>query len=535
MTPRNGFSLRTRLIAGVGLIVIVAILGASLAVFGTRETNRRIDALNLEQRRIETLSLLSASVNDYGVLASRLMRNRSRSREERLTILESSAQPVDDLFDELEVTFPAQIIARENVRAGEQTPLYSLETEISQMRGQFNLLKRTLTQHNGIDPSRLDDALTSFGTQFAPLLKNAIENERRVRDVALERANSFQDWLFWAACAVALIALISLALFQFGLVRPLIRRIGKITQAAQAIGGGAFDQRIEINRRDELGLLFANVNRMAARLGRRRKAVDSDRNRLNAMIDERTEELTRANAQLEQADARRRRFFADVSHELRTPLTVILGEADLGMRSPNMDEEQTRSSMTLIHTRARRLNRRIDDLLRVARSESGEIELVSAPFDLTEAARDAASDLKAVTQRRRISINVNTELPHIVIGDRDWTRQIISGLLDNSVRHSPDGSTINIALRGRSTTTDVCIEDKGEGIPATEQSTIFKRFQRGNGTKDQTGFGVGLSLAKWVVERQDGSITLLSPVNENAGTRVTLTLPSNSGEDRHDA
>ena len=535
MTPRGGFSLRARLIAGAGIIAAVAILGVLLAVFGTREISRRIDTAIMAQQRMETLSLLSARVNDYGMVAAEVTRIGSRTPEERLSILQSRSDVVDAVFDRLNAAIAASVNSAASEGETEQIRRATQGLGIARMRAQFDQLKRTLTQHDGIDPSRIRISLDGFATQFSPLLDQAIAQERRDRDAAFKAADSYQRKLFWAAGSVAILALISLLLFQFGLVRPLIRRIGKITQTAQEIGSGAFEQRIDINQRDELGLLFANVNRMAARLGRQRQAVDSDRNQLNAIIDQRTEALTIANTKLEQADARRRRFFADVSHELRTPLTVILGEADLGVRSPTLDEEQARTSMALIHTRAGRLNRRIDDLLRVARSESGEIDLASVEFDLHAAAQDAVNDLEAVAKRRNILISVGANDSHMVMGDRDWTRQIISGLLDNAIRHSPDGGTIKITFTAVQMKVDLSIEDEGKGIAPTEQNAVFKRFTRGADATERTGFGVGLSLAKWIIERQGGSIALLSPSRGSAGTRVTLTMQRSSREDIHDA
>ncbi len=535
MTPGTGFSLRARLITGAGVIAAVAIFGALLTVFGAGEISRRIDTAVMAQHRMETLSLLSARVNDYGMVAAEVTRIGSRTPEERLSILQSRSDIVDSVFDRLDKAIEASVEAAESEGKIEQVRRATQGLNIARMRAQFNQLKRTLTQHDGIDPSRIRTSLDGFATQFSPLLDQAIAQERRDRDAAFASADTFQHKLLWAAGSVALMALLSLFIFQFGLVRPLIHSIGKITKTAQEIGGGAFDQRIGINQRDELGLLFANVNRMAARLGRQRQAVDSDRIQLNAIIDERTEALTIANAKLEQADSRRRRFFADVSHELRTPLTVILGEADLGMRSPTLDEEQARASMALIHTRARRLNRRIDDLLRVARSESGEIDLESIDFDIYAATRDAAIDLEAPAKRRNISVSIGLNGSFKVTGDRDWTRQIISGLLDNAIRHSPNDSMIEITFTAVQKTVEVSIEDEGGGITPSEQSAIFERFTRGIDTTKRTGFGVGLSLAKWVIERQGGTISLLSPCKNGVGTRVTLSMQHSSEENINDA
>ena len=531
MTRRAALSLRARLIFGAGMIATVAVIGALLSVYGAREISRRIDTAVMAQQQMELLSVLSSRVNDYGMVAAEVTRIGSRTPEERLSILQSRSDVVITVFERLDSAIGASVNSAASQGDVEQNRRATKGLGIARMRAQFDQLKRTLTQHDGVDPSRLRTALDGFATQFSPLLDQAIAQERRDRDAAFRSANDFQRSLSWIAGAVVATAFLALAIFQFGLVRPLIQRIGKITQTAQEIGGGALDQRIEIERRDELGLLFANVNRMAARLSRQRGAVDADREKLNEIIEERTEALTTANAQLEEVDASRRRFFADVSHELRTPLTVILAEADLGLRTSSLPETQARESMALIHTRARRLNRRIDDLLRVARSETGEIDIARHPFDLRTTADDAVSDLAPVAKRRNISVTIDGDDPVQASGDQDWTRQIISGLLDNALRHSNDGSAITISIHSEDLWARLDVEDQGNGIDPTEQSSIFDRFRRGLHATKRSGFGVGLSLAKWVIERQGGEVALESPVNKGLGTRVILRLPRGDGED----
>ena len=171
--------------------------------------------------------------------------------------------------------------------------------------------------------------------------------------------------------AIALGAALLLAGYYLGLVRPLLGRLDRVARAAEAVGAGAFDRAPPVDRRDELGLVFAQINRMAARLGRARRALERDRARLEATVAERTAALSAANARLEAIDAERRRLFADVGHELRTPLTVILAETELAAAAGPVGEAELREALEVIGARARRLNRRIDDLLRVARSESG--------------------------------------------------------------------------------------------------------------------------------------------------------------------
>ena len=526
-TRRKTLSLRARLTLGAGLIAGLAVMAAMLLIYGTAESARRVDEAVAAQHRMELLSLLSARVGDYAMIAAEATKPGSRSRGDQVALLEPRAGIVNEAFARLDKAFGDSVRDAEAQSEPEQMRRATRGLGLARMRAQFDRLTRTLAEQDGIDETRLRAALDGFATQFSPLLDQAIAAERRDRDAGFASAERFREKLRWAAWAVAALALILLALFQFGLVRPLIRRIGRITQTAKAIGGGVPGARLDVDRRDELGLLFANVNRLSARIDRRSERVDADRAALNAIIDSRTEELKSANAKLEAADSQRRRFFADVSHELRTPLTVILGEADLGMRASDPDEAQSREAMARIHTRAKRLNRRIDDLLRVARSESGEIELAAAPFDAAATVADAVADLEALAKRRKLSLVIRSDPDTMAIGDADWTRQVVSGLIDNAIRHSPEGSQINVSAHCDGGQVVLSVRDEGEGIAPDEQPSVFERFARGHGS-ETPGFGVGLSLAKWIVERQSGTIALRSPVGGNAkapGSEFTIRLP----------
>jgi signal transduction histidine kinase len=367
--------------------------------------------------------------------------------------------------------------------------------------------------------------LDGFAALFAPQLDQAIEADRRQARLAEEGLARQRALMRTVAVATALGAAALLLAFHLLLVRPLLRGLARVAQAAEAVGAGEFG-RIPVDRRDELGLVFARINRMAARLGRGWRALERDRARLEATVAERTAALSSANARLEATDAERRRLFADVGHELRTPLTVILAETELAAR-PGSADADLRAGLAVIGARARRLNRRIDDLLRVARSESGELELGAAPFDLAAAARDAMEDVAPLARRAKVAVVAQVAPAPAAFGDRDWSRQVIAGILDNAIRHSPAGAAIEVAVAPAGAKIAVTVTDEGEGVLAADLDRIFRRHARGPGRG--LGFGVGLALARWVMERQGGTIALRSPAGvagaRGPGTRVELVFP----------
>ena len=188
------------------------------------------------------------------------------------------------------------------------------------------------------------------------------------------------------------------------ITRPLFARLDAIRRGAAAIGQGELDLRLPVQSRDELGLLIASFNRMAARLRRRERQVAADRAALEETIRQRTSDLIAANERLGEVDRSRRRFFADVSHELRTPLTVILGECDVGLRTLPAEAEGFRGVLGTIRKRAQRLQRRVEDLLRLARSESGQLELALKPVSVSTILAEAVETFAADAKRRGIAL-----------------------------------------------------------------------------------------------------------------------------------
>jgi len=309
------------------------------------------------------------------------------------------------------------------------------------------------------------------------------------------------------------------------LARPLLERLREIDRAAGAIGSGVLDTRLAIGPRDELGLLMAKFNRMAERLARRERKVAADRSRLERTIAERTADLTDANARLAAIDASRRRFFTDVSHELRTPLTVIIGECDVTQRAPQIPESLTRAVLATIRKRAVGLHRRVEDLLRIARSESGEIDLVFQDVPLSPLLAEAVASAEKAARRQHVALTLDAPEPGpLVHADREWLRQVVEGLIDNALRHGGALTRIAVTLREAPDALTIRVADDGRGIASAARAGLFQRFARGPGSVAHTGFGLGLALADWVVTQHGGRITLHDN-DDGKGLGVVITLP----------
>jgi signal transduction histidine kinase len=269
---------------------------------------------------------------------------------------------------------------------------------------------------------------------------------------------------------------------------------------------------------------MARFNRMAESFARRQAKLTEAQSHLQETIAARTAELRAANERLNAIDQNRRRFFTDISHELRTPLTVIRGEAEMTLRHAGaVMPDTTRRSLETIANRAIRLNRRVDDMLRVARSETGRIELVLDDVDLGQIFMAAIDDVLPLAGQKNIKITAPEGGPVLCSGDKDWLRQILGGVLANSIKYSERDTAIVTACWQREGEVIAEISDEGSGLDDAELASVFERFERGSSSLStgQPGHGVGLALAKWVIAEHGGSIRLESPgrLHKNNGAK----------------
>jgi signal transduction histidine kinase len=508
-------SLRSKiLLVLVGAALIAAASGAVLTL-GIRHANRLIDRAHLSQNQLELLLLLAGRVNDFGVVAA----ETARSPQGRRPPLTGAATEVTAVFDLIEASIEKQVAvltgdAERNTEASEGLG-------IARMRALFQTLNQQLGQSlDGIADAeerqnKAKALLDVFGMSFSPVLSNAVEHERREVQAAWGALTALKSNVLAVAALLVAGALGFVLLLYLGPVRSVLRRLQETVAGAEAIASGRLDTRLAASGRDELSGLMSGFNRMAENLADREGRLVAGQRDLQHTIEERTAALREANSRLEEIDANRRRFFADVSHELRTPLTVILGEAELMLRQgAEITPPLCRASLETIQNRARRLNRRIDDMLRVARSESGRLELSLTRAEAGEIVADAVEDTLAIAKRSGIEVKLERGPGNLYVqADRDWLRQVCGGLITNAIRYSGGPGFIEVKARGEGGAAVLEVSDQGQGIPPEEQRVVFDRFVKGRsgGKRSEAGHGVGLALAKWIIDEHEGAIELMSP------------------------
>jgi two-component system phosphate regulon sensor histidine kinase PhoR len=231
-----------------------------------------------------------------------------------------------------------------------------------------------------------------------------------------------------------------------------------------------------------------------------------------------------------QLDRLRTNFVADVSHELRTPLTAIRGFVET-LQDGAADDPTVRDRfLDTIAIEADRLIRLTNDLLLLTRADAGRLELRTTIVDLVASARDAIAQLEARATEKQITLRLTSELPDTpipILADADRIHQVLVNLLDNALKFTPIGGRITVSLDDTGERVTCKITDTGPGIPLTEIPHLFERFYRGDRSRareeGQSGAGLGLSIARAVIEAHGGHIWIESPPGQ--GTIVTFTLP----------
>jgi signal transduction histidine kinase len=216
----------------------------------------------------------------------------------------------------------------------------------------------------------------------------------------------------------------------------------------------------------------------------------------------------------------RQRFLADVSHELRTPLTTIRGNVDLMRRMGEADPE----TMDVIQDELKRMTRLVDDLLLLARADTGGLPIQQKPVELDNVFLDVYRQVSSIDQGVRVELKEVDQV--CVLGDQDRLKQLILNLVDNAMKYTPSGGKVSLSLAKSNGDARIVVADTGIGIPAEDLPRIFDRFYRVDKARSRNmgGSGLGLSIAYWIARAHGGDIQVSSVVGE--GTEFRITLPT---------
>lgn len=291
------------------------------------------------------------------------------------------------------------------------------------------------------------------------------------------------------------VAGVGAAVVSMLLARRMIQPITDITQAAAYIVGAKdLATRLEYDGpMDEIGKLNEVFNQMMQRL--------------------------------EQIFTVQQRFVADISHELRTPLTAVRGNVEL-IKRYGVDD----TSIEAIYSEVDRMSRLVNDLLMLARADYGGVDIELHPLDLDSVVMEVFQSGKGVARakEREVTFKLTHIEPLQIDGSSDRLKQVLLNLIDNALKHTPDGGTIALSLVRQGEYAVIRVADSGVGIPPEHIERIFDRFYQTDPSRvhhdTHDGFGLGLSIAKWIIEAHKGTISVESLPGKGATFIISIPL-----------
>jgi heavy metal sensor kinase len=369
-----------------------------------------------------------------------------------------------DALEPLGVLFTPQEVRALRDRSVHDVQFHDIQTDY----GRIRLANSVITGDNPTDVY-----LLQVGVSLAP------------SDAALRR---FRRLLLWGMPAGLLIAVIAGRAMAGVALAPLAR----LAVAARTIDAANLQQRLPVRGTgDELDNVARSFNDTLARV--------------------------------EDAVGEMRQFSTAIAHELRTPIAALRGEIELASMKPATTEAQREIFASQLEE-LDKLKRLIDQLLTLARAESGQIPLSHERIDLAPLVRSIVEQLEPVAQAQGLSLVEAIVAQPVISGDPAWIERLLLNLLDNAFKFTPAGGTVTVQLSEDEAHALLEVSDTGVGMTPDVVPHVFERFYRGDPARSAGGFGVGLglSLVKWIVDRHNGTVTAAGTAG--VGARFTIKL-----------
>lgn len=352
------------------------------------------------------------------------------------------------------------------------------------------------------------------------LVKISFPLAKTYRDLAWNNAVLLSTAIITASLAM----LAASTIVRYVIVKPVLH----LKDVSELVARGSLDQRADIRTGDDFEELSHAFNRMLRHL----MTVQSELQQVNKGYENKVDELAQVNLRLYELNNIKNEFLATMSHELRTPLNSILGFSDVLLGSPNLNDKQKRY-VGHIQSSGKHLLNLINDVLDLAKIESGKMELHIVEFSIADLVERMVGSMLPLAEKKNIDLQfeIDPKLP-LLRQDSGKIQQILNNLLSNAIKFTPEGGRVRVRakLHGDDQLR-IEVEDTGVGIPLEEQEKIFEKFRQGKSlpgqqnplTREYEGTGLGLSIIRELTKLLFGEVSLQSEFGK--GSIFTVTVP----------
>lgn len=501
------------------LILLLAILSTVLSANLNRTNLKQSNiaqSLLVEHERVSGISyrlfkqltdevILGQSANQAIVRNKRALIGQSLSTIRQLELEQREALGVQHTKGSVEDTDELELLIDVIIQGFQLVFIGGDEAPVDQQKRLRSLLEVTI-----------DD-------EFREAINAAVSRQSKVVATINAQINMLNTAMVWFAGGLGLVSFSIIIYGCYWLFNQLYQPIILIRSATNAITSGEYDKPISEKLDQEFEELATSINQLAKRLKEHEANEIRSRKQLEFDVEQRTSELTKANLQLTKIDARRRQFTADVSHELRTPLTIIRGEAQVTLRMRTASQDEYKETLSVILEQSVNLSKLVDDLLILTRAEMHQLQLQIEQLKIFSLLSAEVGRWQRRCDDRLISFTADETLRDIEVPiDKPRFQQVISILLDNATKYSKSGGVVEVGMTTNKSLVTITVKDTGDGISAAEIENIFERFVRFSRINE--GLGLGLPIAKAIVEAHGGQITVKSIQGE--GSIFSVTLPT---------
>lgn len=500
-------------------ILLVALTCTAISAHLTRENLKQstiAQSLLVEHQQLSSISyrlfkqltdevIFGQNANQANVRKKQALISQSINNITRLELQQRSALGIEFTQGTVEDTVVLQALINTIIEEFRVVIGSNNTTPLNQREGLRKLLEDTIDN------------------EFREAINAAVARQSRVVASINARIDTINTAMVWFTVSLGALSVPLIVYGCYWLFNQLYQPLMLIRSATNAIASGHYDRPISVRLDDEFEGLAASINELAEQLKTHQANEAQSRKRLEVEVEQRTRELTNANLKLTNIDSRRRQFLADVSHELRTPLTIIRGEAQVTLRLKSALEEDYQETLRAILEQSVNLSHLVDDLLLLTRAEMNQLHLEIKRVKIKPLLELEIGKWQRLHKTREINLSIRDELDQLcVMIDKLRIQQVLSILLDNATKYSADGLAITIAVNQQEKAVVVSVKDLGSGISAAEVENIFERFVRFS--KDSQGLGLGLPIAKAIIEAHGGYIKVESVQGE--GSTFAFALPT---------
>jgi heavy metal sensor kinase len=376
-------------------------------------------------------------------------------------------------------------------------PMFTKRDEL--MARQDRHINRAFQQASRGQEIAVTSTSSLLGKDNIRVLAKPIHRDNRVVAVLLIARSTveiqgFFKQLYWIGGSLGLLSIIISACAGYIMTVRSFRPLKEINRTARAVASGDMSRRLKSRAQDE------EINDLVVALNQMFQA-------------------------LEDSFVAQKHFTADASHELRIPLTILKGEMEVALRNPRSNEEYQHILKHNLST-IERMHRIVDDLLMLARSDAGQLELAQESIDLSLLLQEIGQHHLILYSQKRLNLDIDVEDELEIIGDEPALGRVMYNLLNNAYKYAPEASTVTLSARATGEQVFIQVQDQGPGIDLEHQQHLFNRFYRSDDARDRNngGAGLGLAICKRIIDAHGGHIDVVSELGHGASFTIELPL-----------